>query len=396
MDRLRIMHVHDKPANGGGVRAHVDALTLALSRAGHEVSTLRLVAPSDYAAPGERVFPRSFDPVRSIPLRRRLLAAIKDFAPDAVHLHAGFTSLAAPLIGAIAQRWHTIGTLHDVSPFCMTSSRLFEGRELCARVVGIGCRSTGCWPAQGGLAAAAQFTTLIIRSGLRDAWSRLPHIIVPSSYLRGLALQHGFDPAKTHIFPHFTALPSLGDDPQIDPPLIIYVGAITSLKGSDIFVDALTQIASLRWDAVLIGEGPLRANLQQQIEQNGLASRIKLVGALGTSDVTRYRRQSTLAVFPSRVAESFGLSGLESLAAARPVVGFAQAGALEWLRDGETGLAATPHDAEGLAFGIRRLLAGPAYAANLGENGRRLVGAIFSERHYLSKLDVLLKPTSKR
>ncbi|MDO8681289.1 MAG: glycosyltransferase family 4 protein, partial [Acidobacteriota bacterium] len=88
----------------------------------------------------------------------------------------------------------------------------------------------------------------------------------------------------------------------------------------------------------------------------------------------------------SLIAEGFGLTGIEALAHGKPVAGFPAGGASEWLRHGETGIAAAEGDAPALAQALRTLLCDPALASRLGENGRRLVHARFAAEPCIADL----------
>ena len=107
------------------------------------------------------------------------------------------------------------------------------------------------------------------------------------------------------------------------------------------------------------------------VERFGLTG--KVVQAGYRTDVPALMSALTVSVNSPRAGE--GLSGAvrESLAVGRPVVATDVGGNRELVRDGETGLLVPPDDAGALAAALERLLADPALASRLAENGARFV-----------------------
>ena len=82
---------------------------------------------------------------------------------------------------------------------------------------------------------------------------------------------------------------------------------------------------------------------------------------------------------PSVVAEAFGLTALEGMAAGRPVVAFASGGLPELVRHRETGFLVPKGDVAGLASAIQQLLTDPARRERLGAAGRRVAAGFTTE-----------------
>src|SRR5262249_32673556 len=93
-------------------------------------------------------------------------------------------------------------------------------------------------------------------------------------------------------------------------------------------------------------------------------------------DVPAVTAALDVAVLPS-YREAQGLSILEAMALARPVVASAVGGIPEMIDDGRTGLLVPPRDPAALAAAITRLLRDPAEAAQLGRAGHDLVDERF-------------------
>lgn len=104
-------------------------------------------------------------------------------------------------------------------------------------------------------------------------------------------------------------------------PLIAYVGRLSPEKGVDLLLDALAMLhretPDLRWQTVVVGEGPERARLEAQAVAAGLQTRVQFVGS--TRDPWPVYRAAALVVLPSR-SEGLPNVMLEAIAADRRVI----------------------------------------------------------------------------
>lgn len=390
MRRLRILQVHDKPGPGGGIAAHVSAVREILHELGHEAFELALVDDPERAPPGTPTLPRTYDPIRGRMHRRRLLRGIGQLQPDLIMCHAGFTAIAAPVLTAIVKTWPVIATLHDVAPFCFKGTRIGLDRDVCSRRANLSCIWSGC-AVSGEIAGLPRaLAHHVVKTGLAKAWARAHHVIVPSRYMRDLALQHGFSPTSLTVISPFARPTPAPIASTSDTPLILYVGALTRTKGVDIFVDALAHIKHLNWRAALVGDGDLRDLLFRQARAHALETRIEFAGRRDTAGVNAFRQRSAFAVFPSIQPESFGLAGLESLAWGRPVVGFAIGGVNDWLRHEVTGIDVDDRTARGLSKALARMLLQTSLAPRLGLNAHRVARLEFSREEFARQLDTVI------
>ena len=86
-----------------------------------------------------------------------------------------------------------------------------------------------------------------------------------------------------------------------------------------------------------------------------------------------------LVISPSLRPEAFGRVPAEAQAMGRPVIAFAHGGALETVRDGETGWLVPPGDIGALADAIREALrASPAERARMASAGQAHVRRNFT------------------
>lgn len=190
---------------------------------------------------------------------------------------------------------------------------------------------------------------------LRDGLGTAQIVVVPS----------GIDLEATRATPHddlrtWAGLPNGG-------ALIVTVAAVTREKGLDLIpaaMETLRRDHDLRW--VIIGDGPLRSDLQKVAEDRDLADRFVLPGH--HPDPVRLLRGADLFVFPS-TSEGLGTSVLDALALDLPVVATRSGGVEDILAEG-AGLLVPVGDAHALARGVAAMLDDPDLRRRSVEAGR--------------------------
>lgn len=135
-----------------------------------------------------------------------------------------------------------------------------------------------------------------------------------------------------------------------DEPVLLYVGRLAPEKNVLLALQTHAALLSHRpgLKMVVVGEGPLKARLQQQFPN------VIFTGLQRGEALARHYASADLFVFPS-LSETFGNVTLEALASGLAVLAFDAAAAGEHIRDGVNGLLAKPGDDFG--FVIRALQA---------------------------------------
>lgn len=167
------------------------------------------------------------------------------------------------------------------------------------------------------------------------------------------------------------------------PPRVLTVARLVEGKGLAILIEACRLLKQRGCDVrcQIIGDGPLRDELEQQIAALGLAEYVTLRGACPEADVQRAREEASIFVLPSIITgdrmEGVPVSLMEAMANGIAVISTRTGGIPELVVDGETGVLVDPGDAEGLACAIERLAVDRAWAHQLAEAGQRHVAAEF-------------------
>lgn len=120
--------------------------------------------------------------------------------------------------------------------------------------------------------------------------------------------------------------------------------------------------------ATLVGQGALRASLEQRVEGCELAGRVGFTGF--AEDVRPHLRSADVAVLPSSSVETFSNAILESMAMGLPVLASDIGGAAEQITHGVDGLLFEPGNVEELAACIRSMC-DPRRRAEAGRAARR-------------------------
>jgi glycosyltransferase involved in cell wall biosynthesis len=137
-------------------------------------------------------------------------------------------------------------------------------------------------------------------------------------------------------------------------------------------------------DLVLAGDGELRATLEQQARDLGLASRVLFLGV--RDDVPDLLRATDVFALTS-VSEGASITLLEAMASGVPSVVTGVGGNVELVRDGQDGLLVPRGDDAAAASALRAILSDPARAAALGASARQRALDRYQldrtiERHY--------------
>jgi glycosyltransferase involved in cell wall biosynthesis len=170
-------------------------------------------------------------------------------------------------------------------------------------------------------------------------------------------------------------------------PLVGMIACLKPQKAPLDFANVAARVRSTRPEThfFLAGDGMLRSEMEAEIGRRGLGDRFHLLG--WRRDVRALLGAADVLVLTS-LWEGLPRVVMQAMAAAKPVVATRVDGTPEAVEEGRSGFLLDPHDVEGLAERIGRLIADPSLAHEMGREGRRRVED-FSVRKMLEKLDVL-------
>lgn len=160
-------------------------------------------------------------------------------------------------------------------------------------------------------------------------------------------------------------------------PLILFVGRLRYYKGLGVLLDAMQAVDAA---LVLVGDGPLRADLEARRARLGLGDRVRITGDVGDEELLDWLAAADVGVLPSiHPSEALGIALIEYLASGIPAVSTELGTGTSFVnQDGVTGVVVPPGDPAALAAALQRLVADPALRRRLGEAGARRAHAVFS------------------
>jgi glycosyltransferase involved in cell wall biosynthesis len=273
-------------------------------------------------------------------------AAVRRTGARIVHAHnlqptLGWRALAAAREAGARVVLH----LHNYRLVCAVGTCFTHGED-CTRChardtvpgVRLACRGSRV---EGSVYAAA------LATWQRRMLAQADHIVVPSAFAleRLRALGAPLDATRVSVVPHVVR--AIAAQPQFDadgPALV--AGRIAVEKGFDVALDACRAAGRA---LVVAGDGPLREALQAR----AAGADVRFVGRVDAPELVRLRAASSVALIPSRSAETFGLAAAEAMAAGLPVIA-SRVGALPELL-GDAAPLVAPGDAAGLATALGAL-----------------------------------------
>jgi glycosyltransferase involved in cell wall biosynthesis len=348
----------------GGAERHVVDLAIALRRKGHEVAVACSVAGElsgplqESGIPVRPLLDRLVKRRFSVAFARELRKLVKEGGFGLVHAHVYASATAA-----------SVATLGLNVPLVITE------------------HSEGSW------------RTWRTRQVSRWVYRRAKHVVAVSSSIRRLLLQeYGVAPERVIVVPNAVAASS--DTTPSEPPSLPgewregpVVGVVAHLKpekGLNTFLEAAARVSPLLPNVrfLVVGDGPLRGELEASTEHLGLNQRVRFLGF--RSDARALVELLDVLVVPS-LSEGAPLVILEAMAAGIPVVASAVGGIPDQIRHEREGLLVPPGNSAALGDALFGLLQDLAHARHLGEAGRQRWASEFSYATMVRRVEAVYR-----
>jgi glycosyltransferase involved in cell wall biosynthesis len=376
---MRVLVAHNAYKYVGGEDTVFRNETALLRAAGHQVH--------EYWDDNHRIEEMNFirlgaGTIWSNSSRKKLRATIEEFRPEIVHFHNTF-----PLISPSAYyACHEAGipvvqTLHNYRFLCPGALLYRDGRvcEDCLpkRLKWPGVLH-GCY--RNSRSATTTVTAMLAVHHLLGTWrERVNQYIALSEFSRRKFIEGGLPSERIAVKPNFVSV-----DPGIREGLgdyALFVGRLAAEKGPRLLLHAW-KLGKFSFPLRLIGDGPLRGDLEREREELGLCS-IVFNGWVAQSAVTEIMKCARFLVVASQTYENFPLAIAEAYACGVAVIAPQHGAMAEIVQDGVTGLRFQPGSAQDLAAKLEWAFSHPAALEEMGRAARAEYEAKYTgERNY--------------
>jgi glycosyltransferase involved in cell wall biosynthesis len=363
---VKVLHVIDHMGLGGeqrvvqdlGLMHGPDVIPAAWSLRSHELPGVA----ERLAAAGVPYRSFGLSPARPLAVVG-LRHALREAAPDVLHLHLEYSTLVGVLaaLSLPPPRPLLIASVAN-DPYRQTRFHQWAGRRLAPRIDLHVTHSRG------------------IRDSVLRAYAGRPR--------RVEVVNLGIDLRR---FDRALARPDRVADYRRDAGRVVgTIGRLVPQKAMHVLVEATPALLQASPDTrvLIVGDGPLRADLEAQAARLGVAHAVRFAGY--QEDVVSAYAAMDVFVLPSR-DEGFGLVFLEAMAMGVPVVGTRVIGSEDAVDDGVTGLLVPYADPAALAGAVRSILEDPPLAARLRAAAADRVRRVYSREQCAAEVEALYR-----
>lgn len=153
-------------------------------------------------------------------------------------------------------------------------------------------------------------------------------------------------------------------EPTINPlPRLLAVGRLDEIKGFSYLIEAcgILRREGIKFRCQIVGEGPLRQRLEEQIKILNLEGVVSLSGAMPQDELRKIINKSTVFIAPSVQKENGDQDGIpvvlmEAMALGVPVISTFVSGIPELIRNSDNGLVVEARDTSQLVEAIKKVI----------------------------------------
>lgn len=250
-------------------------------------------------------------------------------SPDLVHAHFGYwPGYAGGIVGKILRK-PILLTVHGSDIHQMTRpeytlpmqrERVLTALRMCDRIIAV---------------------SYSLRQMLNELGYGQKTVVIPSGFVGG----------RFHVLERKMCCLRLGL--PVDKKILLYVGNMLPVKGTDIAIEAFLHLCRERDDLifVLVGDGELRPGLEDVVRGSGFSCRIRFKGWRSNDEVSTYLNAADVLVLPSR-NEGRPAVVMEALSCGTPVVATRVGGIPELISNASLGELVEPENPDSLANAV--------------------------------------------
>lgn len=307
----------------------------------------------------------------------RIIRLIRQFEPHVLHCHTQAADVIAWALRGRLGNPGMLATIHNMAEFYYDNQRQWL-RRCEARMHKVAMNR---WPG----------TVVSIGPAIKQSFA--PHIRL---WEQMPVIENGIDESRL-MAQSQRSREQVRQEFGIEPDTVVFLsaGRLTNQKRYDILVHTIAELdhPELRFVSLIAGTGPLQADIEKMIEQQGLGHRIRMLGV--RDDVVDLMNAADCFLMTSEV-EGLPMALLEAMMLGLPTVSTAVGAIPDVIEDGLTGRLSPPQDAAAIAAAMREIILDPAQARAWGEQARETARTRYSAanmaRNYEELYESLARP----
>jgi glycosyltransferase involved in cell wall biosynthesis len=171
---------------------------------------------------------------------------------------------------------------------------------------------------------------------------------------------------------------------------ILAVGRLAKMKGFDILISTAEKLPQYQF--VIVGEGPERKSLEEQINVNKIKN-VKLVGQKSQEETRKFMSECSIFVMPSLFGEGLPFALVEAIASGKPVIGSKIRGIPEIID--RNGILIEPNNVNELKDAIETLMGDKRLREKMGKESRIFAESNFDLKKAIKRLNKVYTLVSK-
>lgn len=327
----------------------------------------------------------------------KVLRTIERERPAVMHVHNTFPLLSPAIFHAAAKTTTaTVLTLHNYRTVCAAAIPMRDGKPCteCLDQRGVGpALHYGCYR-QSRLATLPLATMISLHRNLGTWQKQVDAFIALSGFQRDLLVKAGLPAGRMHVKPHFYPNPPTPVPWGEREAKVLFIGRLGEEKGVRFLLEAWCQWGEQAPRLELIGDGPLRPELEQLAAGQG--GRVRFLGQLPFAETQALLARAKLLVLPSICFEGFPMVIREAFALGVPVAASDLGSMACLVEPGRTGTLFAPGNAADLLINVKKLWDAQDRLAAMGTNARAEFEAKYTAEANLRQLEDIYRVAIER
>ncbi len=312
----------------------------------------------------------------------KLQRQIQEINPDIIYVHR-LSELTNYEILAKNKK-PVIRFFHDHKLFCLREHKYTAiGNKTCTKPIGLHCYLKLGFIKRKLTFPYIKFSSLPKFKYEQKLNKKLDSFVVASDYMKDHLLAHKFPAEKINVIPLFST--SEAKEISTKKDILLFVGQIVRGKGIDTLLQAM-KLAKTDKKLLICGSGKQETEFQDLTKKLGIEEKVNWLGKVKRKELDSYYRNALCLLMPSRVPETFGLTGLEAMSYGTPVIASNVGGIGQWLKDGENGFLVPPNDPQTLAKKLEQFLSDQKEQKRMQQEAIKAFSEKFRSEFHIEKL----------